>query len=536
MSSVYVSEPPTRGKVVLKTTAGDIDIELWPKEAPRAVRNFVQHALEGYYDGTLFHRVVKGFVVQGGDPTGSGEGGESVYADGAPFPAEFHQRLRFTHRGIVAMAGTDKNDNRSQFFITLTNCEELNGMNTIFGKVTGDSLYNVLQMGDLEVGEDDRPVYPPEIRGCEVLDNPFPDIVPRPGQRRQQASSAQPKAREAAQQAATRDMKLLSFGDEEDDAAADVPPPKKKLRPDSGTARPDKSQPAPAATAAAASPAAAAAAAAPAQGAAATSTPAEGDAEKAREEEARPSGTGDDAKDFAAKMKRRVLEQKEKQKAAAAAANDAHDGGASEGAESSGQRQKETRAEKLSFKTRPETPGEEEQAPPAAAGLMGRPPPVDPEVAAAAAAAQRKPTFTGEEVEIRRRPKRSANEDAVLARLEGFKKRLAVSSLLGKRDGDGKDDAQQKVARVRNGELEADSSGWLSHELVFEKQSRVIDPMARPDEQYETFDPRKHSSSSASGDRHRDSDRDHRDRSRDRGRDSDRGHRRDDSDVRNKSR
>jgi peptidyl-prolyl cis-trans isomerase SDCCAG10 len=101
-----MSEPQTRGKVVLQTTVGDIEIELWPKEAPRAVRNFVQHALEGYYDGTVFHRVVKGFIAQGGDPAGTGEGGESVF--GQPFPAEFHPRLRFSHRGIVAMAGIDK--------------------------------------------------------------------------------------------------------------------------------------------------------------------------------------------------------------------------------------------------------------------------------------------------------------------------------------------------------------------------------------------------------------------------------------------
>ena len=74
MSSVYVLEPPTKGKVVVQTTAGPLDIELWPKEAPKAVRNFVQLCLEGYYDGTLFHRVIKSFLVQGGDPSVSGIG------------------------------------------------------------------------------------------------------------------------------------------------------------------------------------------------------------------------------------------------------------------------------------------------------------------------------------------------------------------------------------------------------------------------------------------------------------------------------
>lgn len=74
MSSIYVSEPPTKGKVVVRTTMGPLDIELWPKEAPKATRNFVQLCLEGYYDRTIFHRVIKSFLVQGGDPTASGTG------------------------------------------------------------------------------------------------------------------------------------------------------------------------------------------------------------------------------------------------------------------------------------------------------------------------------------------------------------------------------------------------------------------------------------------------------------------------------
>ncbi|MED6153226.1 cytochrome P450 monooxygenase 57, partial [Stylosanthes scabra] len=72
MSTVYVLEPPTKGKVVINTTRGPLDIELWPKEAPKAVRNFVQLCMEGYYDNTIFHRIIKDFLVQGGDPTGTG--------------------------------------------------------------------------------------------------------------------------------------------------------------------------------------------------------------------------------------------------------------------------------------------------------------------------------------------------------------------------------------------------------------------------------------------------------------------------------
>lgn len=99
MSSVYALEPATLGKVVLHTSVGDLDVELWPKQAPRACRNFVQLCMEGYYDRTIFHRVVKGFMAQGGDPTGTGHGGESIY--GAPFRMETHSRLRFSHRGFA---------------------------------------------------------------------------------------------------------------------------------------------------------------------------------------------------------------------------------------------------------------------------------------------------------------------------------------------------------------------------------------------------------------------------------------------------
>ena len=77
-------------QVLLVTSVGDIDVELWSKEAPKACRNFVQLCLEGYYDGTVFHRLVHDFIVQGGDPTGTGHGGESVY--GKPFSVSKQQR------------------------------------------------------------------------------------------------------------------------------------------------------------------------------------------------------------------------------------------------------------------------------------------------------------------------------------------------------------------------------------------------------------------------------------------------------------
>lgn len=84
MSTVYVTEPPTRGKVLLYTTFGEVEVELWAKEAPLACRNFVVLAQEGYYNNTMFHRVIKGFMLQGGDRylTGGGNGGDCIYEDG----------------------------------------------------------------------------------------------------------------------------------------------------------------------------------------------------------------------------------------------------------------------------------------------------------------------------------------------------------------------------------------------------------------------------------------------------------------------
>ncbi|KAL3650739.1 cytochrome P450 monooxygenase 57 [Castilleja foliolosa] len=218
MSTIYVLEPPTKGKVIVTTSYGPLDIELWPKEAPKAVRNFVQLCLEGYYNDTVFHRVIKSFLVQGGDPTGTGEGGESIY--GGVFPDEFHSRLRFKHRGLVACAGTNTpNSNGSQFFITLDRCDWLDKKHTIFGKVTGDSIYNLLQLGEAETGKDDRPVEPlPKILSVEVLWNPFDDIVPRIIS----AKSLQSSEKKEIKQKVTKKLNLLSFGEEAEEEEKEI--------------------------------------------------------------------------------------------------------------------------------------------------------------------------------------------------------------------------------------------------------------------------------------------------------------------------
>ncbi|XP_071322371.1 spliceosome-associated protein CWC27 homolog [Trachinotus anak] len=210
MSNIYIQEPPTNGKVLLKTTAGDIDIELWSKEAPKACRNFVQLCMEGYYDGTIFHRVVHEFIIQGGDPTGTGEGGESIY--GRPFKDEFHSRLRFNRRGLVAMANAGPHDNGSQFFFTLGRADELNNKHTIFGKIAGDTIYNMLRLAEVECDNNERPLNPHKIKTTEVLHSPFDDIIPRETKKSKREKDKEEGKK--SQSKATKNFSLLSFGEE----------------------------------------------------------------------------------------------------------------------------------------------------------------------------------------------------------------------------------------------------------------------------------------------------------------------------------
>ncbi len=119
--------------VILETTQGNITLELFPRIAPKTVENFVTHVKEGYYDGIIFHRIIKGFMIQGGDPTGTGRGGESIWHK--PFEDEFSPNVVFNKKGILAMANAGPRTNGSQFFITTVPTPHLNGRHTIFGEV-----------------------------------------------------------------------------------------------------------------------------------------------------------------------------------------------------------------------------------------------------------------------------------------------------------------------------------------------------------------------------------------------------------------
>ena len=119
--------------VVFETTEGKIVFALKPEIAPKACENFVGLVQKGYYDGVSFHRVIRGFMIQGGDPSGTGRGGQSIF--GRSFEDEFKPNVVFDRAGLLAMANAGPNTNGSQFFITTVPTPHLNGRHTIFGEV-----------------------------------------------------------------------------------------------------------------------------------------------------------------------------------------------------------------------------------------------------------------------------------------------------------------------------------------------------------------------------------------------------------------
>ncbi len=159
----------SRPVVLLHTTKGDIKLELYPKVAPMAVKNFMTLVKNGYYNGIIFHRIIKGFMIQSGDPTGTGTGGESIWHK--PFKDEFKPGYDFDKPGVLAMANRGPNTNGSQFFITTGKASWLNGHYTIFGHVVGSmsALDKLNDTPTLGRGENYRPINPPKILKASIL-------------------------------------------------------------------------------------------------------------------------------------------------------------------------------------------------------------------------------------------------------------------------------------------------------------------------------------------------------------------------------
>ena len=151
--------------VVLKTNQGDITLKLFPKVAPKAVENFITHSKNGYYNGVIFHRVIKGFMIQGGDPDGTGMGGESIWKK--DFDNEYAPNVVFDKPFLLAMANRGPNTNGSQFFITTAPTPHLNGGYTIFGEVIKGQKV-VRKIEGVSTGRGDVPILPQVINRAVV--------------------------------------------------------------------------------------------------------------------------------------------------------------------------------------------------------------------------------------------------------------------------------------------------------------------------------------------------------------------------------
>ncbi|KAF3048485.1 Peptidyl-prolyl cis-trans isomerase cyp8 [Didymella keratinophila] len=160
-----------KGYARMSTSLGDLNLELLPEHAPKAVWNFVQLAKKGYYNNTVFHRNIRGFMIQGGDPSGTGRGGQSTW--GKPFEDELEGPHLHSARGVLSMANKGKNTNTSQFFITYRAAPHLDRKHTVFARVVGGLDTTLSSMERAPVGEKDKPLEDIEIRDVVVFVDPF---------------------------------------------------------------------------------------------------------------------------------------------------------------------------------------------------------------------------------------------------------------------------------------------------------------------------------------------------------------------------
>ena len=154
-------------KAILRTSKGDISVQLTRNETPKTVENFLTHCRNGYYNNVVFHRVIKNFMIQTGDPQGDGTGGESIW--GGEFEDEFHPELKHSQPFVLSMANCGPNTNGSQFFITTVKCPWLDSKHTVFGKVTnGTDVVTAIE--NVKCDSLDRPLEPIKILQIELIE------------------------------------------------------------------------------------------------------------------------------------------------------------------------------------------------------------------------------------------------------------------------------------------------------------------------------------------------------------------------------
>lgn len=158
-------QAPTNSKnstALFETSMGNFRIELYEDKVPNTAHNFMNLAMKGFYDGLVFHRVIDGFMIQGGDPKGNGSGGP-----GYAIKDEFHSALKHSSEGIVSMANAGPNTGGSQFFITLAPTPWLDNKHAIFGRVI-EGMDVVRAIGKVKTGSNDRPIEPVIIKKITV--------------------------------------------------------------------------------------------------------------------------------------------------------------------------------------------------------------------------------------------------------------------------------------------------------------------------------------------------------------------------------
>lgn len=167
-----------KGYVRLNTNLGPLNLELFCDQVPKTCENFLKHCVNGYYNGTKFHRSIRNFMIQGGDPTSktgesTGRGGTSIW--NTKFEDEFRPGLSHAGRGILSMANAGPNTNGSQFFITFRSCKHLDGKHTIFGKLVG-GLETLAEMERIEVDNKDSPIEDILVQSVQIFVDPYQEV------------------------------------------------------------------------------------------------------------------------------------------------------------------------------------------------------------------------------------------------------------------------------------------------------------------------------------------------------------------------
>uniref|UniRef100_A0A8C9U842 RING-type E3 ubiquitin-protein ligase PPIL2 n=2 Tax=Scleropages formosus TaxID=113540 RepID=A0A8C9U842_SCLFO len=191
-----------KGYVRLHTNKGDLNLELYCDKVPKAGENFIKLCKKGYYDGTLFHRSIRNFMIQGGDPTGTGTGGESFW--GKSFKDEFRPNLSHTGRGVLSMANSGPNTNKSQFFITFRSCTYLDRKHTVFGRVVG-GFETLTAMENVESDpKTDRPKSEIKLLSATVFVDPYEEADAQIAAEREKEKRKQEEQLASAAQSRTK--------------------------------------------------------------------------------------------------------------------------------------------------------------------------------------------------------------------------------------------------------------------------------------------------------------------------------------------